>query len=147
MSEDPGIYGVGGEVSEKSIQQIQRFLTTYVLGVNNVVSSEDDLDLTYIPRTGPDTGSVIGKSSHGLSVHFGQVVEFPFGKRVDVVRRNDGEIVIRRTIKLTDKGRNLERLGRHLKLFVDRTEHGVDASLVQRLEAADARQKRRQELV
>ena len=29
-------------------------------------------------------------------------------------------------LKLADKGQNLERLGRHLKLFTDRVEHTVD---------------------
>jgi phage terminase small subunit len=34
----------------------------------------------------------------------------------------DGEIVRRIKFKLADKGQNLERLGRHLKLFSDKVE-------------------------
>jgi phage terminase small subunit len=34
-------------------------------------------------------------------------------------------------IKIADKGQNLERLGRHLKLFSDKTEHSCDISSLQ----------------
>jgi phage terminase small subunit len=33
---------------------------------------------------------------------------------------------ILKKIKLADGGQNLERLGRHLKLFTDKVEHGLD---------------------
>lgn len=43
----------------------------------------------------------------------------------------DGErkLVLRTKIKLWDKSRNLELLGRHLKLFTDKMEHSVDEGL------------------
>jgi len=53
----------------------------------------------------------------------------------------DGERkqVIRTTFKLSDKGANLERLGRHLKLFTDKVEHtGLD-SLADKIAASRAR--------
>lgn len=33
------------------------------------------------------------------------------------------ELIIKRKYKIADKGQNLERLGKHLKLFTDKTEH------------------------
>ena len=47
----------------------------------------------------------------------------------------DGErkVVLRTTFKLADKGQNLERLGKHLKLFTDVVEHKGLESLVSAL--------------
>lgn len=42
-------------------------------------------------------------------------------------------------IKLADKGQNLERLGRHLKLFTDKIEHGADDSLANAISEARKR--------
>jgi len=42
-------------------------------------------------------------------------------------------------IKLADKGQNLERLGRHLKLFTDKVEHSADDSLAAAISAARKR--------
>lgn len=47
---------------------------------------------------------------------------------LEVVTRTDGkgedaDRIVLSKIKLADKGRNLERLGRHLKLFTDTVEH------------------------
>lgn len=53
----------------------------------------------------------------------------------------DGERrqVLRTTFKLADKGANLERLGRHLKLFTDKIEHSGLESLADKIAASRAR--------
>lgn len=49
------------------------------------------------------------------------------------------ERVQRTRFKLADKGLNLERLGRHLKLFTDKIEHSADDELLKRLAAGRER--------
>lgn len=49
------------------------------------------------------------------------------------------ERVQRTRFKLADKGLNLERLGRHLKLFTDKIEHSGDDALIARLDAGRKR--------
>lgn len=49
------------------------------------------------------------------------------------------ERVKRTTFKLADKGLNLERLGRHLKLFTDKVELNADDSILQKLAAGRKR--------
>jgi hypothetical protein len=53
----------------------------------------------------------------------------------------DGErrAVLRTKLKLLDKGLNLERLGRHHKLFTDKVEVGADDSLLEIIEEARKR--------
>lgn len=53
----------------------------------------------------------------------------------------DGErrAVIRTRFKLADKGLNLERLGRHLKLFTDKIEHSGLETLADKIAASRAR--------
>lgn len=51
-------------------------------------------------------------------------------------RGEDARDVKRVKIKLADKGQNLERLGRHLKLFTDKIEVGVSEQLAERIRAA-----------
>lgn len=50
----------------------------------------------------------------------------------------DGMAVVTK-IKTADKGANLERLGRHLKLFTDRVEHDVTPRLAEELKSARER--------
>jgi len=53
----------------------------------------------------------------------------------------DGErrLILRTRFKLSDKGINLERLGRHLKLFTDKMELSGDSLLIERLAAGRKR--------
>lgn len=44
------------------------------------------------------------------------------GVEIDEVGGGDKPLVVTRKVKLADKGANLERLGRHLKLFTDKVE-------------------------
>lgn len=44
------------------------------------------------------------------------------GVEIDEVGGGDKPLVVTRKLKLADKGANLERLGRHLKLFTDKVE-------------------------
>lgn len=56
---------------------------------------------------------------------------------IEVVTRNSGAVdsdgrpipEYVHKLKLSDKGQNLERLGKHLKLFVDRVEHDHDGEI------------------
>lgn len=50
-------------------------------------------------------------------------------------------------IKIADRGLNLERLGRHLKLFTDRVEHDAAPSIAQRLREVRERILRQQRRV
>jgi phage terminase small subunit len=50
---------------------------------------------------------------------------------LEVIEQSSGRgkkksVVLLKKWKLADKGQNLERLGRHFKLFTDRVEHGAD---------------------
>lgn len=54
---------------------------------------------------------------------------------LEVIEQTSGRgkkrtVVLLKKVKLADKGQNLERLGRHFKLFVDRVEHGADKDFV-----------------
>lgn len=53
------------------------------------------------------------------------------------------ERIQRTTLKLADKGMNLERLGRHLKLFTDKVEVSAGDALIARLVAGRKRASRK----
>lgn len=59
---------------------------------------------------------------------------------IDVVKKDfDGEPATVHKIKLADKQKSMELLGKHLKLFTDRVEHSVDEGLMDRLVSARQR--------
>ena len=53
--------------------------------------------------------------------HAAAITEITTSKIVG--KDGDDDTVIETKVKLADKGKNLERIGRHLKLFTDRIEH------------------------
>jgi len=57
-------------------------------------------------------------------------------------RDQDAGTTVIRKYKLADKGANLERLGRHLKMFIDRVELSGSVALADAIVAARSRAKR-----
>lgn len=60
---------------------------------------------------------------------------------IDIVTKGNDDVGFAdiMKVKLADKGQNLERLGRHLKLFVDRVEVTDASDLANRMQEARAR--------
>jgi phage terminase small subunit len=84
---------------------------------------DDDMRLKPISELDPDHAAIIA----GIETLHKTVGE-----------EKDGQVVLTK-IKLPDKGSNLERLGKYLKLFVDRVEHtGQDGGPIKTQELSDA---------
>ncbi len=76
----------------------------------------EDGSLKPIPELDDETASALcGMEMEEAFEHFGKGQAKPTG--------------LLKKIKMVDRGQNLERLGRHLKLFTDKLEHSADSSL------------------
>lgn len=87
----------------------------------------EDGSLKSVPELDDDSAMVLcGMEIEDAFEHFGKGQAKPKGTL--------------KKIKMADKGLNLERLGRHLKLFTDKLEVDIDASLAGKM--AKARERR-----
>ena len=85
-----------------------------------------DGSLKPIPELDDETASALcGMEMEEAFEHFGKGQAKPSG--------------LLKKIKMVDRGQNLERLGRHLKLFTDKVEHSADNSLAEMIAYARKR--------
>ena len=80
-----------------------------------------------------DPGAVFDEKGNPLPVHRMDEITRAAVTAVDVETKESraGNTSVIRRVKLADKGQNLERLGRHLKLFTDKTESEMRVTLEQ----------------
>ena len=98
-------------------------------------------DFVSVDEDGKPQGIDMSKLSRDQFAAVQEIREDTTGGAGDGERR----LILRTTLKLADKTKNLELLGRHLKMFTDKVEHSADSSLAdiisgfrQRLKDADA---------